>query len=84
MEEKCKAYENLPFEIAGCPKKGSEGRNLQETEVPNYISRPVVCSNLGVAILFENLNNETYPVYDRDNLLNTNDNFDYSDFTKLE
>lgn len=38
---------------------------------------------MGSALLFDSLTATTYPVYDAQNLLNTNDNFDYGDFQAL-
>ena len=32
---------------------------------------------MGSSILFENLSDTSYPIYLRDSLLNTNDDFDY-------
>lgn len=46
----------------------------------SYISNPVICTTIGSALLFDSLTATTYPIYDRDNLLNTNENFDYGDF----
>ena len=43
----------------------------------------MICTTIGSALLFENLSNTTYPVYLKDSLLNTNENFDYGEFTKL-
>ena len=57
-------------------------RSLQST-TNNYISNPVVCIPRGSALLFENINKEHYPVYMKDSLINTNENFDYSEFTIL-
>lgn len=34
-------------------------------------------------MLFDSLSEEKYPVYVKDSLLNTNNNFDYGDFTAL-
>jgi hypothetical protein len=34
-------------------------------------------------MLFENLSADKYPVYVKDSLLNTNDNFDYGEFDAL-
>jgi len=51
--------------------------------VYNYIANPVICMQRGSAMLFENLDALTYPVYDKDSLLNTNEAFDYGEFLKL-
>lgn len=49
----------------------------------NYISNPVVCKTLGSAILWNNLSPTKYPIYSKDSLLNTNDDFDFGEFTDL-
>lgn len=46
------------------------------------IDDPVTCIELGNSILFS-ITNESYPVYDEENLLNTNDAFDYGQFRQL-
>lgn len=43
----------------------------------------MVCKTLGSAILWENLSPEKYPIYVKDSLLNTNDDFDFGEFTDL-
>jgi hypothetical protein len=60
------------------PDQGRNQRRLQEADDeitdPNagYITNPIVCINMGSALLFEDLNYEEgrYPVFDKDNLLN--------------
>jgi len=42
-----------------------------------------VCKTLGSAILWENLSTERYPIYLKDSLLNTNDEFDFGEFDEL-
>jgi len=42
-----------------------------------------VCTTKGSAILFENVGEGKYPVYVRDSLLNTNENFDFGAFDAL-
>jgi hypothetical protein len=50
----------------------------------NYITNPIVCINMGSALLFEGLGAGQYPVFDKDNLLNQNgDAFDQGDFERL-
>lgn len=49
----------------------------------SYISNPVVCKTLGAAILWENLSPEKFPIYVKDSLLNTNDEFDFGEFEDL-
>lgn len=46
------------------------------------IDDPITCLELGESILFT-ITNESYPVYDEDSLLNTNDEFDYGQFRQL-
>ena len=46
------------------------------------IDDPVTCLELGDSILFT-ITNESYPVYDEESLLNTNDAFDYGQFRQL-
>ena len=46
------------------------------------IDDPITCLELGDSILFT-ITNESYPVYDEDSLLNTNDAFDYGQFRQL-
>ena len=48
-----------------------------------YIN-PTICIKEGSAVLFEIDTADNYPVYAKDNLLNTNDEFDYGEFRKLE
>jgi hypothetical protein len=43
----------------------------------------VICTTIGSALLFENLNSTRYPIYLKDSLLNTNDRFDYGEFLSL-
>ena len=50
----------------------------------SYISNPVLCVNNGNAILFDvTSSTKNYPVYLKDSLLNTNQEFDYSPFLDL-
>ena len=46
------------------------------------IDDPITCLELGDTMLFT-ITNESYPVYDEDSLLNTNDAFDYGQFRQL-
>jgi len=48
-----------------------------------YISNPVVCKTLGSAMLWQSLSVDKYPVYVKDSLLNTNDDFDFGEFSDL-
>jgi hypothetical protein len=45
-------------------------------------STPIVCMSLGSTIVWD-VNNDNYPVYIKDSLLNTNEEFDYTDFRKV-
>lgn len=64
-----------------------DGRRLQSTAAnaddAQFITNPVVCTTQGSAMLFDSLSEEKYPVYLKDSLLNTNQNFDYGQFTAL-
>ena len=57
--------------------------NTQDPDRSSYIANPVVCTTIGSALLFDNLNATTYPVYLVNSLLNTNINFDYGAFLNL-
>lgn len=48
------------------------------------IVQPLVCLNYGEGILFHITDPQHYPKYLKDSLLNTNGNFDYGAFRKLE
>lgn len=78
-------FKGEAFHISG--RKLDDVRNLQsintDDQVYNYIANPVICMQRGSAMLFENLDALTYPVYDKDSLLNTNEMFDYGEFLKL-
>jgi hypothetical protein len=58
-------------------------RRLQSNSSTPTLTNPVVCIKLGDSIIFD-ISNDNYPVYDKDSLLNTNPNFDYSEFRNLE
>jgi hypothetical protein len=45
-------------------------------------STPIVCMALGSTIVWD-VDNDNYPVYIKDSLLNTNEAFDYTDFRKV-
>lgn len=67
---------------------GPSGRTLQSSDVSSnavatVISNPVVCTTKGSAVLWDSLSSQTYPVYQKDSLLNTNTNFDYGAFNAL-
>ena len=48
-----------------------------------YIRNPVVCIKQGSALLFDGIDAYHYPVYEKDSLINTNSQFDYSKFLYL-
>lgn len=54
-----------------------------DPDTSQFVSNPVVCTSRGSALLFENLKNDTYPVYAKDSLLNTNEDFDFGEFNEL-
>jgi hypothetical protein len=62
------------------------GRRLQDSDSPNSseIDNPVICINKGETIIFSIPNDENYPVYLKDSLVNTNNGFDYGAFDELE
>lgn len=47
------------------------------------VKNPVVCLTAGSALLFEGLSAQHHPVYRKNSLLNSNDNFDFGAFLKL-
>ena len=57
-------------------------RNLQTSNLTT-ISNPLMCINQGDSIIFD-VNNENYPIYDKDLLINSNLNYDYGAFRKLD
>ena len=61
-------------------------RRMQDTldqSTSRYISNPIICKTAGAAILWEGLSADKYPIYEKDSLLNTNDEFDYGEFNDL-
>lgn len=50
---------------------------------PSEMPAPVSCLRLGDGIFFD-VSSGTYPVYSKDSLLNTNDDFDYGAFRRLD
>lgn len=42
-----------------------------------------MCTTLGSALLWDNLSNVSYPIYQADSLLNSVSDFDYSQFAAL-
>ena len=62
------------------PRKHRFSRRLASSDP--VIENPVVCIRAGDSIMFD-VSNEDYPVYAKDSLLNTNDEFDYTAFRNL-
>jgi hypothetical protein len=61
-----------------------EEEELFDDPNAGYITNPIICINRGSALLFEGLGPNTYPVFDKDNLLNQNgDEFDQGQFDEL-
>lgn len=65
-------------------------RGLAEKDEPKvnedakYITNPVICINRGSALLFEGLGENSYPIFEKDSLLNQNEEqFDYGAFDDL-
>ena len=54
------------------------------TGTDNEIYNPVICINKGMSIIWSIPNQKNFPVYDKDSLVNTNNNFDYSAFVELK
>ena len=50
-----------------------------EQDESDNINNPLVCIQVGESFLFQ-ISNESYPMYDRNSLYNTNPNFDYGQF----
>lgn len=65
----------------------SKRRYLQTTNSTastDEIVNPVACIYQGEAFIFSIPDREHYPIYDKDSLINTNDDFDYGTFKELE
>lgn len=58
-------------------------RALVSTTDSPSLSNPISCLSAGSTIVFD-ISKDSYPVYVKDSLLNTNDNFDYSLFRELQ
>lgn len=71
------------FAVGNTTVTNKGGRRLQSGEDAQFINNPVVCTVAGSAMLFDELDETKYPVYEKDSLLNTNSNFDYGDFEDL-
>jgi hypothetical protein len=61
-----------------------ETRRRLVSSLDTGIRNPVFCLNLGDSMLFEGITQEHYPVYLKDSLANSNDDFDYGAFRDLE
>ena len=59
------------------------GRNTNALNAASSIKNPVVCLTAGSAVFFSGLSTLHYPVYQKNSLLNTNDDFDFGAFLKL-
>lgn len=60
------------------------GRSLQQSVDTAEISNPVYCITEGDLFLFTITDPEHYPVYMKDSVMNSNDDFDYGSFMELE
>eukprot|EP00767_Chilomastix_cuspidata_P000870 gnl/Chilomastix_cuspidata/1248.p1 GENE.gnl/Chilomastix_cuspidata/1248~~gnl/Chilomastix_cuspidata/1248.p1 ORF type:complete len:6697 (-),score=752.02 gnl/Chilomastix_cuspidata/1248:22-17397(-) len=60
---------------------GSVSRR-EDTNTEKTVSYPLLCLEYGQTVMWE-LTSESYPVYQKDSLFNTNNNFDYSFFSSL-
>lgn len=72
--------------MQGRPLSPADNRSLQSggPGATGYVIRnPVVCGAAGSAIMFDGLSPEHYPVYQKNSLLNTNDEFDFGSFVQL-
>lgn len=63
--------------------KSSNARRIQD-DTSKYIKNPVICLNIGETMAFSVIAPNHYPVYMKDSLLNSNPNFDYSEFDDLK
>jgi hypothetical protein len=62
----------------------ADGRALQADSFSGRaIRNPVVCAGAGSAILWSDLSAEHYPMYQKNSLLNSNDQFDFGAFVRL-
>jgi hypothetical protein len=52
-------------------------------EIPT-LDNPVMCLELGETLIFSIADDDHYPRYEKDSLLNSNMNFDYGPFLELE
>ena len=71
-------------DFVGILSNFTRSRSLQDdSSIGLELKNPLVCIKNGDSILFD-VSKDNYPVYIKDSLLNTNDNFDYSLFRKLD
>ncbi len=65
-------------------RRQTDQTQTSSSDQPQFdgIDDPTICLEFGQIILFQ-VSNISYPVYDVDNLLNTNSEFDYGIFTLL-
>ncbi|RHY33213.1 hypothetical protein DYB32_001787 [Aphanomyces invadans] len=64
-----------------CPAVNSKRRRLAEAK--SGIVNPMLCLQKGDSIMFS-VSNQSYPVYAKDSLMNTNPQFDYGAFRTLD
>lgn len=69
-------------EALGNKETTSKLRRLQD--ISASIQNPVYCIDQGDTFLFSIPNDQNYPVYSKDSLLNSNFNFDYGAFNELK
>lgn len=69
---------NLP-----ATKCKARARRLQAGQPSAVVINPVSCITSGSAVLFQDVSATSYPVYQKDSLLNSNPTFDFGEFKKL-
>ena len=76
-----------PQGIYGVPSQLTsmyKSRRLQDSGITSQgLDFPLACINKGDSFMFS-MSSKSYPVYNRDSLINTNKNFDYSPFQELK
>ena len=81
--EEATATEDSTSAVAETNSTATTAPAQLNADTSTYITNPIVCKTLGSAILWENLSPEKYPIYVKDSLLNTNDDFDFGEFEEL-
>lgn len=69
--------------LQGTGSSASTNNNSKNKNTMKAVKNPVVCLTAGSALLFEGLSARHHPVYRKNSLLNSNDNFDFGAFLKL-